>query len=69
MGSNSVYMFNKTISININNSFETLYLDQINLEVSEIEKLGETACTAILLCLVGSLTIGSYFKSALYWYM
>ena len=62
-------MLNKTISININNSFKTLYLDEFNLESSEIEQLGESACTTIILCLTGSLTIGSYFKSALYWYM
>jgi hypothetical protein len=62
-------MFNNTFSINIDNLFEALYLSQFSLEISEVEKLGEAGCATILLSLIGSLTIGSYYKSALYWYM
>ena len=62
-------MANNTFGINIENLFDTLYFGEFNLEISEIEKLGEAGATIILLSLVGSLTIGSYFKSALYWYM
>jgi hypothetical protein len=62
-------MFNNTFPINIENLLETLYSSQFNLETSEIEKLGEAAVITILIGLIGSLTIGSYFKTALYWYM
>ena len=61
--------FNSLFSINIDNSFETLYLGQLTSEISEVEKLGEAGRTIILLGVIGSLVIGSYFKSALYWYM
>ena len=69
MEKNSIDIFNNTFSVNIENSFESLYFGEFKLETSELEQLGEFAWIPLIVFLVGSLTIGSYFKSALYWYM
>ena len=62
-------MFNYPLSVSINNSFETLSLGKFDLELSALQSLNLIEWTIMGVCLVGSLTIGSYFKSALYWYM
>ena len=60
---------NVNISTHRGPSFELLLASEYNLGVSAIETLDEIEESVVVGCLLGSITVGSYFKTALYHYL
>lgn len=60
---------NKNISFYLENQFEQLFINDSKLELSSLDSLNLVGETVVASCLVVSISIGSYFKSALYHYL
>ena len=57
---------NNTVPLYLENSLQILFVNYSNLELSVPESLNQYNKNIIVLCLLGSIFIGSYFKYALY---
>ena len=60
---------NKTYSVYLNESFENLFVSDFKLELSALESLNIYSETCMVSAVIGSIVVGSYFKSALYFYL
>jgi hypothetical protein len=61
--------FNQTLAIYLENSPELLFIHNFKLQVSAIGRLNNLGEKFLVSSLLGSLIVGSYFKSSLYRYL
>ena len=60
---------NKSLSIYIENSFESLLIHELNLEQTVLDSLNTVEEFFVVSSLIASALVGSYFKIPLYHYM
>ena len=65
----TVKITNKNIFFYLENRFEKLFINDSKLELSSLDSLNPIGETLVASCLVVSISVGSYFKSALYHYL
>ena len=58
----------KAFGISIEDSFESVFIHEFNLELSAFDSLNEFGKGGVICSLVASSVIGSYCKSAIYYY-
>ena len=62
-------VINKIFGISAEDSFETLFINELNLELSAFDSLNQFGSYAVIGSLVASSVIGSYCKSSFYYYI
>jgi len=60
---------NRTLSVYLDEYPENLYLNSLKTELSTPHQLNQTGESSLMSCLILSLSVGSYFKFALYRYI
>ena len=64
-----IEIFNHTLTIHLENSSEFLLIHKSKLQLSATDRLNNLGDTVLVSSLLGSLIVGSYFKSSLYHYL
>ena len=69
MYKDTIEIHNRTLSVYLDEYPENLYLNSLKIELSTPHMLNQTGESTLMSCLILSLSVGSYFKFALYRYM
>jgi hypothetical protein len=62
-------VINQIVGISVEDSFESLFIHEFNLELSAFDSLNQVGEAVVICSLVASSIIGSYCKSSIYYYI
>ena len=62
-------VISKTFGISVKDSFESVFIQEFNLELSAFDSLNQFGEAGVICSLVASSVIGSYCKSSIYYYI
>ena len=65
----TIQLKNKSIGFPLGNNFELIFIRDSTLELSTLDSLSQLSENIVIVSLLVSISIGSYFKSALYHYL